>query len=45
MNPIDLMLWIAITILALVFGSMLVIMVIIIAKELIEEQRHKKNRR
>lgn len=43
MNPIDLMLWIAISILALVFGSMLVIMVIIIAKELIEER--KRNRR
>ena len=45
MNPIDVLLWIAITILALVFGSMLVIMLIVVAKELIEEHRFKKNRR
>ena len=43
MNPIDVLLWIGLTILALVFGSMLVIMAIIVIKEYIEHRR--RNRR
>ena len=43
MNPIDVLLWIGLTILALVFGSMLVIMAIIVIWELLEQK--KRNRR